>query len=162
MTERTELVQADIQLVEQELSDPNAYRKSKKLTRVSKNYIINAIAQGKTCVEIAKVVGVNESTVARFADKNDLRRNRMLAAHKIAAVLPAAAENVVASVRGREPKGNVDVSVRLLDRAGVMRIGDEHEPKSEDAQGTVINIAVFDPRRADEILKQLPLPKPTV
>jgi hypothetical protein len=74
-------------------------RKSKLEPPHVKQEIVKRLASGESQYSIAKEVGLNRSTVCRFANRGDIRRLIEQEQRKLIEVVPDAVENVKSLVR---------------------------------------------------------------
>lgn len=65
-----------------------------------KKEVIHQLAVGESQTSIAKQVGVDQSTISRFAKEDEIRQLIEKEREKLVRVLPDAVENVKALVKG--------------------------------------------------------------
>jgi hypothetical protein len=89
-------------------------RKSKLEPPHVKQEIVKRLASGESQYSIAKEVGLNRSTVCRFANRGDIRRLIEQEQRKLIEVVPDAVENVKSLVREMKEIPEEDTKRREL------------------------------------------------
>ncbi len=87
-----------------------------------KEFIAGAVAAGIPQEEIAQQVGVNQSTVSRFANRDDVKEIIEEQTMSLLEVLPDAVENVKALVRGMRDLPIDEVKARELALKASLRV----------------------------------------
>lgn len=147
---RRGLVDANIELVDNNPVSPNLYNRA--LDKNQERDVLQLYCMEEYSIrKLSKLFDVDHCVIERILNKFKVRTNIEHSRRKIAAALPRAADNVVTAIE----EGNVDVSLRVLDRAGAIGEAQNGQQNNQQSGGVTINLAVFDPRRAGELLKDL-------